>query len=298
MKFRNAAGAVLALAAAAAILMTAGAVVASAAPEHSGQHGRGVPTSKISIQLYTFSGYIGSGSDAAAQARLEEVLRRLSRMGYRNVEPYSFHGLTAKQFRALLAKYRLRASAEHTSIDEANWEQTLADARTIGVKYLGAGATPSNFTTAQQWIDYARMLNRLGKRARSQGLSLMVHNHNWDFTQTFGGLRAYDILMEHTDPRYVVFQLDLYWAVTGGADPVEVIRRYGHRIKLFHVKDRGVGGRIEIVGEGSIDFPRIFRAAGGGIDYYAVEHDPPGDRSFDPFEAAQKGFTYLDRLRF
>ena len=87
--------------------------------------------------------------------------------------------------------------------------------------------------------------------------------------------------------------------MTGGADPVDLIRRYGNRIKLFHVKDRGVGGRIEIVGEGDIDFRRIFRAAGGRIDYYAVEHDPRfGDATFDPFEAAQKGFTYLDQVRF
>ena len=87
--------------------------------------------------------------------------------------------------------------------------------------------------------------------------------------------------------------------MTGGADPVDVIRRYGNRIKLFHVKDRGAGGRIEIVGEGDIDFRRIFRAAGSRIDYYVVEHDPRfGDATFDPFEAAQKGFTYLDRVRF
>jgi sugar phosphate isomerase/epimerase len=105
--------------------------------------------------------------------------------------------------------------------------------------------------------------------------------------------------MQQTDPRYVVFQLDLYWAVTGGADPVDMIRRYGKRIKLFHVKDRGAGGRIEIVGEGDIDFRRIFRAAGSRIDYFAVEHDPRfGDVTFDRFEAAQKGFMYLDRVRF
>jgi sugar phosphate isomerase/epimerase len=261
--------------------------------------GRGVPVSKISIQMWTFAEYIGFGSDAATQARLEEVLRRLSEMGYRNVEPFTFSGLTAEQFRALLDKYGLKASAEHTSIDEATWDQTLADAKTLGLKYLGAGGTPSNFTTEQQWIDYALMLNRLGEAAREQGLQLMVHNHFWEFEQTFGDRTAYDILMAYTDPRDVVFQLDLYWAVTGGADPVELIERYGNRIQLFHVKDRGVGGRIEIVGEGDIDFPSIFAAAGGSTRYYVVEHDPRfGDPSFDPFEAAQKGFDYLDCVTF
>ncbi|MGH2823787.1 MAG: sugar phosphate isomerase/epimerase family protein, partial [Thermoleophilaceae bacterium] len=237
----------------------------------------------------------GFGSDAATQARLEEVLRRLSEMGYRNVEPFTFNGLTAEQFRALLDKYGLNASAEHTSIAEATWDQTLADAKTLGLRYLGAGGTPRDFTTEQQWIDYAEMLNRLGERARQQGLELMVHNHNWEFQQVFGDRTAYDILQEHTDPRYVTFQLDLYWVTAGGADPVEVLRQYGDRIELFHVKDMAPDGSIEIVGEGIIDFPTIFDAAGGSTRYYVVEHDPRfGDPSFDPFEAAEKGFAYLD----
>ena len=110
--------------------------------------------------------------------------------------------------------------------------------------------------------------------------------------------------MANTDPRNVVFQLDLYWATNGGglADPVELLERYGNRIQLFHVKDMGAGplpGPIEIVGEGIIDFPEIFAAAKGQIRYYVVEHDPRfGDPTFDPFEAAQKGFTYLDCVNF
>ena len=69
--------------------------------------GRSVPASKISIQLYTFNRYIESGIDTQAGApgpeatraeRLEYVLAFLSEVGYTNVEPYSFHGLTAEQF--------------------------------------------------------------------------------------------------------------------------------------------------------------------------------------------------------
>ena len=112
----------------------------------------------------------------------------------------------------------------------------------------------------------------------------MVHNHNWEFQRVFGDRTAYDILMAYTDPRNVVFQLDLYWATNGGglANPVELLERYGNRIQLFHVKDMAAGpfpGRIEIVGEGIIDFPSIFAASQGPVRYYVVEHDPRfGDR--------------------
>ena len=132
----------------------------------------------------------------------------------------------------------------------------------------------------------------------------MVHNHDIEFEEEFGGQTVFDILMANTDPRNVVFQLDIYWATNGGgvANPLEVIERYGNRIQLFHVKDMAAGpfpGPIEIVGEGIIDFPEIFAAAKGQIRYYVVEHDPRfGDPSFDPFEAAQKGIDYLNCVTF
>ena len=103
----------------------------------------------------------------------------------------------------------------------------------------------------------------------------MVHNHDIEFSTKFGNRTVFDIIAANTDPRNVVFQLDLYWVTFGGADPVAVLKRYGKRIQLFHVKDmRGSDRRIEIVGRGVINFPKIF-AAGKNIRYYVVEHDPP-----------------------
>jgi hypothetical protein len=84
-----------------------GAAAAPAPAAASDCPGRGVPVSKISIQLWTFADYVGFGSDPATQARLETVFAALSDMGYRNVEPFTFNGLTAEQYRALLEKYDL-----------------------------------------------------------------------------------------------------------------------------------------------------------------------------------------------
>jgi sugar phosphate isomerase/epimerase len=266
--------------------------------------GRGVPVNKISIQLWTFAEYVGFGTDAATIARLEEVLSSLSEMGYRNVEPFTLSGLSAEDYRALLDKYGLKASARHVDVgtpeSPADIEQILADNKTLGIQYFGSGSTPIFpliYTTEAQWIAYAEYLNELGALARQQGQTLMVHNHDIEFEIVFGDQTVFDILMANTDPRNVVFQLDLYWATNGGADPVELLERYGNRIQLFHVKDMAAGpfpGRIEIVGEGIIDFPEIFAASEGQIRYYVVEHDPRfGDPTFDPFEAAEKGFNYL-----
>ena len=269
--------------------------------------GRGVPDSKISIQLWTFAEYIGFGTDPATIARTEEVFRRLSEMGYRNVEPFTLSGLSAEEYRALLDKYGLKASARHVDVgtpaNPADIEQILEDNRTLGIKFFGSGGTP-NFATEAEWIAYAEYLNEVGEQARQAGQTLMVHNHNWEFQRVFGDRTAFDILMEHTDPENVVFQMDIYWATNGGGldNPVEVLERYGNRIQLFHVKDMAAGafpGRIEIVGEGIIDFPEVFAASPGPVRYYVVEHDPRfGDSTFNPFEAAQKGFDYLDCVTF
>jgi sugar phosphate isomerase/epimerase len=273
--------------------------------------GRGVPDNKISIQLWTFAEYIGFGSDPATIARTEEVFRRLSEMGYRNVEPFTLSGLTAEQYRALLDKYGLKASARHVNVgtpeNPVDFDQILAENKVLGINYFGSGSTPifpPIYTTEAQWVAYAQYLNELGARARQAGQTLMIHNHDIEFETRFGDQTVFDILMANTDPKNVVSQLDIYWATNGGGmdNPVNVLERYGDRVQLFHVKDMAAGpfpGRIEIVGEGIIDFPEVFAATQGPVRYYVVEHDPRfGDPSFDPFEAAQKGIDYLDCVTF
>lgn len=294
-----------------AICIGLGAAGTATAQEQADCAGRGVPTNKISIQLWTFAEYIGFGTDAATIARTEEVFRRLSEMGYRNVEPFTLSGMTAEQYRALLDKYGLKASGRHVDVGRpespADIEAIIEENRILGIKYFGSGSTPIFplvYTTEAEWVAYAEYLNEIGAVAREAGQTLMVHNHDIEFEVSFGDETVFDILMANTDPRNVVFQLDLYWATNGGGldNPIDVLERYGDRIQLFHVKDMAEGpfpGRIEILGEGIIDFPSIFEAAGGGIRYYIVEHDPRfGDPTFDPFEAAQTGFDYLDCVTF
>ncbi len=293
-----------------AALLLAGCLVTGSATATAAQPdcaGRGVPDSKISVQLWTFAEYIGFGTDQATIDRTREVFAALSEMGYRNVEPFTLSGLSAEEYRALLDEYGLKASARHVNVgtpeSPVDFQAILDENAVLGIKYFGSGGTP-NYATEAEWVAYAEYLDELGALARQQGQNLMVHNHNWEFQDVFGDQTAFDILMANTDPRNVVFQLDLYWATNGGGldNPVDVLERYGNRIQLFHVKDMAAGpfpGAIEIVGEGIIDFPAIFATTQGPVRYYVVEHDQRfGDPTFDPFEAAEKGFKYLDCVTF
>ena len=193
-----------------------------------------------------------------------------------------------------------------TPQNPADIEQIIADNRTLGIKYFGSGSTPifpPIYTTEAEWVAYAKYLDELGEPARKAGQTLMVHNHDIEFETVFGDQTVFDILRRTPIRGTSSSSSTCTGRPTAAAgDPIEVIEGYGNRIKLFHVKDMAAGpfpGRIEIVGEGTIDFPSIFAAAGGSTRYYVVEHDPRfGDPTFDPFEAAEKGFDYLDCVTY
>ena len=233
--------------------------------------------------------YVGFGTDAATIARLETVLSSLSEMGYRNVEPFTLSGLSAEDYRALLDKYGLKASPGMSTSAPRRAHRHRGGPRgqqDPGHPVLRVRLHPDISADLHHRgrVDRLRRSTSRTRRVARQGQTLMVHNHDIEFEIVFGDQTVFDILMANTDPRNVVFQLDLYWATNGGGldNPLEVLERYGNRIQLFHVKDMAAGpfpGRIEIVGEGIIDFPEIFAATQGPVRYYVVEHDPRfGDR--------------------
>ena len=128
----------------------------------------------------------------------------------------------------------------------------------------------------------------------AQDSPLAFHNHN-DIIRKTGDVLPIDILMKETDPALVSYEMDIYWVVNGGADPLELLARYPWRFKMFHVKDAmpGPEHRMADVGAGSIDFKTIFARA-QGIEHYFVEHDQPAD----PFASAAASFSYLSKLEF
>ena len=288
----------------------------SKAGDHdSGDRGRGrhsISDDEISIQLWNFAAYVGFGTDAATQARAEEVLRRLSEIGYRNVEPFTFNGRTAAEFKALLDKYDLKAPSRHGDVSITNFATTLADSKTLRQKYVGSGGFPTpGIGSYENTLATAIVMNELGRRSVRNGTGKFYgHNHQGEFRTKYadpatGEMKsAWQILVENTDPRYVTFQLDVLWATDGGADPVALLRRYGKRIFSLHVKD-GINVAAPAnatpvpMGQGEMVFEPILRAAEGHVKYYIYEQDPPfGDPTFDPFASAKAGFDYLDRVRF
>jgi sugar phosphate isomerase/epimerase len=261
-----------------------GAVAATPASADSDRLTGRVPRGAISIQLYTLRRILATD--------LEGTLAALAGIGYRKVELAGLHGRTPVQFRAVLDRVGLHATSGHVGLG-SNWQQAMQDALTLGQRFI---VMPfANFRTAAEWRAMVAELNLAGELARQAGLRFGYHNHAAEFATLPSGERPWDIIVNETDPKLVHLQLDLYWAVTGGQDPVALIHANRHRILQFHVKDRAANGSFADLGRGTIDFPRIFaHAREAGVLEYIVEHDQPPS----PLDTARVGFEYLRNLRF
>ncbi|MGM1062811.1 sugar phosphate isomerase/epimerase family protein [Saccharothrix sp. Mg75] len=250
---------------------------ASASPHHP--HRR-VPRRSISIQLYTLRGIMGDDP--------EPVLSALADIGYRRVELAGTYGRTAAEFARVLRRTGLRATSCHVGID-GDLDQVIADARTLGNTYVVVPWV--NHATLAGWRAFATRLEAAGEELRRAGLALGYHNHAHEFAAV-EGVRPFDVITSGTSRRNVHLELDLYWAVTGGVDPVALYREHFPRVRQFHVKDRAPDGSFADPGEGTIDFARIFRST--RVAEYIVENDQPADA----LATARTGYEYLTDLRF
>lgn len=147
---------------------------------------------------------------------------------------------------ALTREYSLRVVSLHTDLGtlEKDIAATAKEAIGYGTKYVViTGMYRFDYTGASNVKALAERLNKAGEELLGYGLHLLYHNHNAELTVTDEGARAYEILMEATDERFVNYEYDSYWFSESGADPVYWMRKLGKRMKLWHVNDRGTRQR-------------------------------------------------------
>jgi hypothetical protein len=105
-------------------------------------------------------------------------------------------------------------------------DTVLAEAQALGMTFVGLpGIFPAIPSDVTAYRALAREMNRFGAAAADRGLRFYYHNHDWEFARA-GGRVLYDVLLDDTDPDLVFFELDLYWIVTAGRDPLDYLSRY------------------------------------------------------------------------
>jgi len=142
------------------------------------------------------------------------------------------------------------------------------------------------------------ILNTVGKKCSDAGLQLLYHNHDFEYKPNSEGIVPIEYLLEHADPQYVNFQMDLFWVTKADADPVAYFEKYPGRFKAWHVKDMDEQGRFAPVGKGKIDFKRILAEKDtSGMEYYFVEQDQTFD-GLKPLEAISISHKGLGDIGF
>jgi sugar phosphate isomerase/epimerase len=246
------------------------------------------------LQLYSIRDSIGRDVPSA--------IAKVSKMGFKFVEPanYSkgkFYGMSPADFKELCKKnglYILSSHAGHNAPDSTNYKGTMAwwdsciDAHVaVGAKYIVqasmSGSAYESLAGLKKYCDY---FNEVGAKCNAKGIRFGYHNHNKEFSTKLDGQTIYDFMLANTDPKKVMFEMDLYWVVDGGANPVDYFKKYPGRFELWHIKDKE-----EIGASGKMDFPAIWAAAAqSGMKYGVVEVE---SYNYDEYTSCQKSIDFL-----
>ena len=247
---------------------------------------------QIALQLYTLR-------DLMAQDYLG-TLSKVAEIGYPAVELAGLGGLTAKEIRSHLDSIGLKASSAHVpyALLQAGVGAAAADIKTLGAEWINVpwiGEEQRNSLDSAKRFVFS--LNELGQAVKAEGLGFAYHNHAFEFEPLPGGdgTTLWDILVAETDPAVVAIELDVYWAVYGGVDPLPILKQNPARYPLLHFKDligEGESRTFGPVGSGSISFQPIVATTEGTTAWYIVEQDT----SNDPLADIEFSLRTLERL--
>ena len=142
----------------------------------------------------------------------------------------------------LVQEAGLEVVSLHTDLGslERDPKAVAREAASFGTKYaVITGMYRFDYGSEAALHDLAARLNKAGEALQQEGIALLYHNHNCELRRVNEKQRAYDILLEETDPRFVNFEFDSYWFTEGGANALAWMERLGDRMKLWHINDRG-----------------------------------------------------------
>lgn len=181
-------------------------------------------------------------------------LKQLAAMGYKNVEHANynnrkFYGYTPIEFKKILDDLGMKMPSGHTVMGNLHWDEskkqftdlwkyTVEDAAIVGQQYVISPWLDNRYRTDRNaLLGFMDVFNKSGELCNKSGMKFGYHNHDFEFSEKLNGDVLYDIMLTNTDPRLVVQQLDTGNLYNGGANAMEVVKKYPGRFLSLHVKD-------------------------------------------------------------
>jgi sugar phosphate isomerase/epimerase len=258
----------------------------------------------IGLQLYTVRDVMGT--DPAG------TLAKVAQIGYNSVEGATytgsekFYGMDTAAFSKILKDNGLIMPSSHYRLGEEktngedtkgtllhDWQRAVDDAAAVGIKYMVCAYLS---VPERGGLDHYKKIgddfNTAGEICKKSGIQLCYHNHDFEFVKQDGKM-PYEMLLIHSDEDLVKMEMDIYWVTKANQDPIVLINQYPGRFPLWHVKDmdKTTDRMFTEVGNGIIDFKKIFKSAGkAGLKYFFVEQDKC---SGNPFDSITQSITYI-----
>ncbi|WP_165823937.1 sugar phosphate isomerase/epimerase family protein [Pseudochryseolinea flava] len=251
---------------------------------------------QIGLQLYTLRSTIGQDPKG--------VLKKVSEFGYKNLETYGYgdgkiFGMGFKEFNDYVKSLGMKVTSGHYGLDMIKgdkWKKAVDDAKANGQKFM---VVPYINEDQRKTIDdYKRIiadLNAAGEVCNAAGIRFGYHNHAFEF-DTVDGQIPYDVMLKELDPKNVGMEMDIFWVVNAGRDPLKYFEQYPGRFEQWHVKDmdKSDKNRNANIGSGTIDWKPIFaKAKQSGLKHFYVEQESyPGE----PINSVEEGAKYLKTI--
>jgi sugar phosphate isomerase/epimerase len=265
----------------------------------------------VAIQMYSLR--------QDASKNLYGTLKKVKELGYDGVEFAGLYGHTTEEVRDMCADVGLVPISAHVPYVDmlADPEGVLSQYATIGCKFVVVPyLVPEHRPDSDNFPEVIKNIAMIGGVANKLGLTLLYHNHDFEFMK-LNGKYALDVLYEEVSADLLQTELDMCWVNVGGENPAEYLLKYSGRSPVVHLKDfngeksddmyeligiekkapaRPANFEFRPVGSGKQDFPAILKAAEkAGAEWVVVEQDQPS-MGLTPMECATKSREYLKSI--
>jgi sugar phosphate isomerase/epimerase len=236
------------------------------------------------------------------------TLDKVKEFGITYVELASTYGMTAEKFLPMLKERGLRAVSAHFPYERYrdDLDAVVKEAKALGLRYSGCAWIPhKDDFDEKECRDAAAVFNKAGEALSKVGIKFFYHTHGYEF-QPHGNGTLFDLLLSETKPNLVTYQMDVFWVVHPGQDPVKLMAKYPNRFELMHVKDMKKGlktgnlsGGADVsndvaLGTGQMNWPAILAQAKKiGIKYYFIEDESPTAAQQIP-----QSLHFLEQVKF
>jgi sugar phosphate isomerase/epimerase len=243
----------------------------------------------IALELYTLR--------EQASQDFVGMLKEVAAAGYEAVEFAGYGGIPASELRQIIDDLGLRAVSSHVGFKrfEEAPERVIEELQILGGDYAVVPGLPQDLRNPESVPALSESFNRWGEACRAADLRFGYHNHGWELAPMTGSTML-ELLATNTDPQLVDLQLDVFWALSAGADPIPIIQSLAGRIPTLHAKEMSRESREKdtTIGDGLTDWTGVMAAAHeAGTEWYIVEQE---DDPANAYRDIRRSLANLRRL--